>query len=155
MNDSRPPILSDELLRSFHERAPVYDRENRFFSEDFEDLRKTGYLRMAVPRELGGLGLSFADCMRETRRLAYWAPATALGTNMHWYNLGGGLHLFTDSFRRRVADAVVRDGAIVVRPMMYVALTYDHRVVDGREAVSFLVRVKEMLEDPARLMLEV
>lgn len=88
MSDSRPPILSDEILRSFHERAPVYDRENRFFTEDFEDLRKTGYLRMAVPRELGGLGLSFADCMRETRRLAYWAPATALGTNMHVYWCG-------------------------------------------------------------------
>jgi 2-oxoglutarate dehydrogenase E2 component (dihydrolipoamide succinyltransferase) len=39
--------------------------------------------------------------------------------------------------------------------MMYVALSYDHRLVDGRESVSFLVRVKEMLEDPARLMLEI
>jgi hypothetical protein len=44
------PILSEELLRRFHERAPVYDRENRFFAEDFEELRKTGYLKMAVPR---------------------------------------------------------------------------------------------------------
>jgi hypothetical protein len=43
MSDSRPPVLSDELLQSFHERAPVYDRENRFFAEDFEDLQKTGY----------------------------------------------------------------------------------------------------------------
>ncbi len=82
------PVLSDELLRSFHERAPVYDRENRFCSEDFEDLRGAGYLRMAVPRDLGGLGLSFADCMRETRSLAYWAPATALGVNMHTYWCG-------------------------------------------------------------------
>lgn len=81
-------LLSDQLLRSFHERAPVYDRENRFFGEDFEDLRKAGYVRMAVPRELGGLGLSFAACMRETRRLAYWAPATALGVNMHTYWCG-------------------------------------------------------------------
>lgn len=40
-------ILSDDLLRRFHERAPVYDRENRFFTEDFEDLRKTDYLKMA------------------------------------------------------------------------------------------------------------
>ncbi len=87
MSDSRP-ILSDEMLRTFHGRAPAYDRENRFFSEDFEDLRRAGYLKMAVPRELGGLGLSFADCMRETRRLAYWAPATALGTNMHTYWCG-------------------------------------------------------------------
>jgi 2-oxoglutarate dehydrogenase E2 component (dihydrolipoamide succinyltransferase) len=44
---------------------------------------------------------------------------------------------------------------VVVRPMMYVALSYDHRIVDGREAVSFLVRVKEAIEDPERLLLEV
>ncbi|HEX4792699.1 MAG TPA: 2-oxo acid dehydrogenase subunit E2, partial [Humisphaera sp.] len=44
---------------------------------------------------------------------------------------------------------------IEIRPMMYVALSYDHRLVDGRESVSFLVRVKELLEDPARLMLEI
>ncbi|MBF0133413.1 MAG: 2-oxoglutarate dehydrogenase complex dihydrolipoyllysine-residue succinyltransferase [Magnetococcales bacterium] len=48
---------------------------------------------------------------------------------------------------------VMPDGSIVARPMMYVALSYDHRVVDGREAVSFLVRVKECLEDPTRIML--
>jgi 2-oxoglutarate dehydrogenase E2 component (dihydrolipoamide succinyltransferase) len=45
-------------------------------------------------------------------------------------------------------------GEAVVRPMMYVALTYDHRVVDGQEAVQFLVRVKELLEDPARMLLD-
>jgi 2-oxoglutarate dehydrogenase E2 component (dihydrolipoamide succinyltransferase) len=50
---------------------------------------------------------------------------------------------------------VVRDGAVVVRPMMYVALTYDHRVVDGREAVTFLKHIKERIEDPARMLLEV
>ena len=51
--------------------------------------------------------------------------------------------------------AVVVDGAIVVRPMMYLAMSYDHRVVDGREAVTFLVRVKEAIEQPSRLLLEV
>ena len=51
--------------------------------------------------------------------------------------------------------AVVINDKVEVRPMMYVALSYDHRLVDGRESVSFLVRVKELLEDPARLMLEV
>jgi 2-oxoglutarate dehydrogenase E2 component (dihydrolipoamide succinyltransferase) len=50
---------------------------------------------------------------------------------------------------------VVVDGQVVVRPMMYVALTYDHRIIDGREAVQFLVAVKEALEDPARLLLQV
>ncbi len=50
---------------------------------------------------------------------------------------------------------VVVNGAVVVRPMMYVALSYDHRIIDGREAVTFLVRVKECLESPERLLLEV
>lgn len=49
---------------------------------------------------------------------------------------------------------VARDGQVVIRPMMYIALTYDHRVVDGREAVSFLVRVKECIENPARMLIE-
>ena len=50
---------------------------------------------------------------------------------------------------------VARDGQVVIRPMMYVALTYDHRIVDGREAVTFLRRIKESLEAPERLLLEV
>jgi len=50
---------------------------------------------------------------------------------------------------------VVVDDQIVVRPMMYVALSYDHRLIDGREAVTFLVRVKERIEDPERLLLEI
>ncbi len=49
---------------------------------------------------------------------------------------------------------VVLDGEVVVRPMMYIALTYDHRIIDGREAVLFLVTVKEMLEDPARMLIQ-
>lgn len=49
---------------------------------------------------------------------------------------------------------VARDGEVVIRPMMYVALSYDHRIVDGREAVQFLVRIKELLEDPETLLLE-
>jgi len=52
------------------------------------------------------------------------------------------------------ARPMVRDGQVVVQPMMYVALSYDHRIVDGREAVQFLVRVKELIEDPARFLLE-
>ena len=47
-------VLSDDILARCGERAPVYDRENRFFTEDFEELRQAGYLRMAVPAELGG-----------------------------------------------------------------------------------------------------
>jgi 2-oxoglutarate dehydrogenase E2 component (dihydrolipoamide succinyltransferase) len=59
-----------------------------------------------------------------------------------------GLHAIEDR-------PVAREGAVVIRPMMYVALTYDHRVVDGREAVTFLKRIKELIEEPARLLLEV
>jgi 2-oxoglutarate dehydrogenase E2 component (dihydrolipoamide succinyltransferase) len=50
---------------------------------------------------------------------------------------------------------VAVEDQVVVRPMMYLALSYDHRLIDGREAVSFLVRVKECVESPERLMLEV
>jgi len=49
---------------------------------------------------------------------------------------------------------MVVGGKIEARPMMYLALSYDHRIVDGREAVTFLVRVKDVLEDPARLVLD-
>lgn len=59
-----------------------------------------------------------------------------------------GMHAIKDR-------AVVVDGKIEVRPMMYIALSYDHRIIDGKESVSFLVKVKELLEDPARLLLEV
>jgi 2-oxoglutarate dehydrogenase E2 component (dihydrolipoamide succinyltransferase) len=58
-----------------------------------------------------------------------------------------GLHAIQDR-------PVARDGQVVIRPMMYVALTYDHRIVDGREAVTFLKRVKDLVEDPALLMLD-
>ena len=59
-----------------------------------------------------------------------------------------GLHAIQDR-------AVVEKGEVVVRPMMYVALTYDHRVVDGREAVTFLKRIKDVIENPERIFLEV
>jgi alkylation response protein AidB-like acyl-CoA dehydrogenase len=81
-------VLSDDMLRGFAERCGAYDRENRFFQEDFEDLRRAGYLTMAVPKELGGRGMNLAQVSREQRRLGYYAPATALGINMHLYWVG-------------------------------------------------------------------
>jgi alkylation response protein AidB-like acyl-CoA dehydrogenase len=81
-------VLSDKVLAGCAERAGAYDRENRFFAEDFEELKKAGYLNMAVPKELGGRGMTIAEVARETRRLAYHAPPTALGTNMHIYWTG-------------------------------------------------------------------
>ena len=57
--------------------------------------------------------------------------------------------------RRPVAVAGPSGETIEIRPMMYVALSYDHRIIDGREAVGFLVRVKEWVEDPSRLLFEI
>ena len=81
-------VLSPPLLNSFAGRVAAYDRENQFFTEDFEALRKSGYLTINVPKELGGRGLNLAEVARLQRQLAYYAPATALGTNMHLYWVG-------------------------------------------------------------------
>jgi alkylation response protein AidB-like acyl-CoA dehydrogenase len=81
-------LMPEAALEAFRTRAAGYDRDNRFYQEDFDDLRSHGYLRMAVPRELGGLGFTLAEVARETRRVATYAPATALGTNMHNYWIG-------------------------------------------------------------------
>jgi 2-oxoglutarate dehydrogenase E2 component (dihydrolipoamide succinyltransferase) len=59
-----------------------------------------------------------------------------------------GLHSITER-------PMAVNGQVVIRPMMYLALSYDHRLVDGREAVTFLKRIKDTIEDPTRLMLEV
>jgi alkylation response protein AidB-like acyl-CoA dehydrogenase len=85
---SPAPILTDELIQACGERAPIYDRENRFFHEDFDALKRAGYLLLAVPNELGGYGMNLAQVCLEQRRLAYRAPATALATNMHIYWTG-------------------------------------------------------------------
>jgi alkylation response protein AidB-like acyl-CoA dehydrogenase len=81
-------LLADEMLERFDERAPLYDRENGFFAEDFNELKTSGYLKAPLPEALGGCGLSLAEVNRLQRRLAYNAPATALGVNMHLYWLG-------------------------------------------------------------------
>jgi len=81
-------VMSEALYQRCAQRAPVYDRENRFFTEDFEELRGAGYLLMPVPSELGGWGMTLPEVCREQRRLAYYAPATALGLNMHVYWMG-------------------------------------------------------------------
>jgi alkylation response protein AidB-like acyl-CoA dehydrogenase len=92
-------LLTDDMLARFGERAPIYDRDNRFFDEDFEELRASGYLTCAVPADLGGGGLSLADVCRLQRRLAYRAPATALAVNMHtyWTGVAADLRRFGDN----------------------------------------------------------
>jgi 2-oxoglutarate dehydrogenase E2 component (dihydrolipoamide succinyltransferase) len=127
---------------------------------------------LAVPvlRDIGRLG--FAQIESEIKRLALATREGKLGLQ----ELSGGTFTITNggvfgsllstpiinppqsgilgmhAIQKR---AVVINDQIVIRPMMYVALSYDHRLVDGKESVSFLVRLKEYIEDPSRLMLEV
>lgn len=86
--ETQQHILCEDILERCYARAPRYDAENRFFEEDFQELRDAGYLLMAIPEEFGGLGMSLADVCREPRRLAYYAHATVLAVNMHLYWTG-------------------------------------------------------------------
>jgi alkylation response protein AidB-like acyl-CoA dehydrogenase len=88
------PVLTDDLIVRFGGRAATYDRENRFFQEDFDELREAGYLKLAVPREFGGEGMSLAEICQQQFRLAYRAPASALATNMHFYWTGLAADLY-------------------------------------------------------------
>jgi alkylation response protein AidB-like acyl-CoA dehydrogenase len=89
-----PTLLPDALLETIGARAAGYDRENRFFADDLEDLKRVGFLRASVPVELGGLGLTLPQLLNEQVRLATRAPATALALNMHLYWIGAALHLY-------------------------------------------------------------
>ena len=81
-------LLTEDMLGRFDERAPVYDQENRFFHEDFDELVASGYLNAPLPAEMGGAELTLSEVNRLQRRLAYYAPATALAVNMHLYWVG-------------------------------------------------------------------
>lgn len=81
-------FLSNELLESIRSRAADHDRDNTFFTQDFEDLKKAGYFSAFVPEEFGGGGLTLEQMTREQMRLAGAAPATALAVNMHHVWLG-------------------------------------------------------------------
>lgn len=80
--------LPEALLERCRERAPVYDRENRFCQEDFDELKAAGYLRLPIPKQFGGYGMTLAQVGRQARKLAQYAPATALCINMHHYWVG-------------------------------------------------------------------
>jgi alkylation response protein AidB-like acyl-CoA dehydrogenase len=88
MTTTTPALLDDDMLGRFDERCQGYDRDNRFFTEDWEELKRSGYLLSAVPEELGGSGLGLDGYTQLVRRLGYVAPATALATNMHCYWTG-------------------------------------------------------------------
>ena len=80
--------LTDGLLEAFRSRAPEHDRDDRYPTDDLDDLRAIGWLGAAAPVELGGLGLNLVQLAREQRRLARYAPSTALSTCMHHYWVG-------------------------------------------------------------------
>jgi alkylation response protein AidB-like acyl-CoA dehydrogenase len=92
--DKTAAVLSEALLEHVALRSQDYDRENKFFTQDFEELRSAGYLKLAIPKELGGLGYTLAQVALEQRRLAYRAPATALAINMHLYWTGVAADLY-------------------------------------------------------------
>lgn len=127
---------------------------------------------LAVPVLRNADQMSFAKVESEIKRVAIATREGKLGLN----ELSGGTFTITNGgifgsmlstpilnppqsailgMHNIVKRAVVVNDQIVVRPMMYLALSYDHRLIDGRESVTFLVRVKELLEDPTRLMLEI
>jgi len=102
-------LVPQTLLENCRKRAPGYDRDNKFCQEDFDELKAAGYLKMAVPRELGGLGFTLADVARETRRLASYAPATALCINMHNYWVGTAADVWRSGDKS--VEWVLRDAA--------------------------------------------
>ncbi|KQQ94354.1 acyl-CoA dehydrogenase [Leifsonia sp. Leaf325] len=96
---SDTPLLDDDLLERIRSRAAGYDRDNTFFTEDFDELVAVGYLRALVPVDFGGLGLSLEQVALEQVRLGSAAPATALAVNMHlvWTGVAKVLHDRGDS----------------------------------------------------------
>ena len=127
---------------------------------------------LVVPVVRGVEKMSFADVEKEIMRLAGLARDSKLTIDQ----MQGGTFTITNGgtfgsmlstpiinapqsailgMHNIVERAVVVNGEIVIRPIMYVALSYDHRIIDGKDSVSFLVRVKQLLEDPTRLLLEV
>ena len=85
---TQPGLVSDETLEQFRSRAADYDRENRFFQEDWNALKAAGFMKALVPKEFGGLGWSVPEYCKAIQRIAEYAPATALGVNMHSYWVG-------------------------------------------------------------------
>lgn len=172
-------------MMSFFTRACVYaleecPRMNAFMDNDEIIYHQNINMGIAVSTDRGLVvpvvrqanELSLAKIETEIRRLAAAARDGKLGIN----DLSGGTFSITNGgvFGSLLSTPilntpqpgilgmhtiqkrpVVVNDAIEIRPMMYVALTYDHRMIDGSEAVTFLVRIKQMVEDPARLLLEV
>jgi len=110
---SSPDLLDEAMLARFDERAPQYDRENRFFKEDFDELRERGFFAASLPGDFGGPALDLGGINRLIRRIAYVAPATAVAVNMHHYFVGlcADLHRAGDPSGDWVLEQAA-DGAI-------------------------------------------
>ncbi|MDR6572783.1 alkylation response protein AidB-like acyl-CoA dehydrogenase [Curtobacterium sp. 320] len=104
-------VLGDELLERIAARAPGYDAANAFCTEDLDELRAAGYLRLGVPVERGGAGLGLAATTAVQRRLAEAAPATALGLGMHqvWVQAARAVTARSGSFLQAVTDHAADD----------------------------------------------
>jgi alkylation response protein AidB-like acyl-CoA dehydrogenase len=104
-------VLGDELLERIAARAPGYDAANAFCTEDLDELRAAGYLRLGVPVERGGAGLGLAATTAVQRRLAEAAPATALGLGMHqvWVQAARAVTARGGSFLQAVTDHAADD----------------------------------------------
>ncbi|OII28513.1 acyl-CoA dehydrogenase family protein [Curtobacterium sp. MCBA15_013] len=104
-------VLGDELLERIAARAPGYDAANAFCTEDLDELRAAGYLRLGVPVERGGAGLGLAATTAVQRRLAEAAPATALGLGMHqvWVQAARAVTARGGSFLQAVTDQAADD----------------------------------------------
>ena len=101
--------IPEAMLESFRGRAAALDRANAYFESDLADLRSSGYLAAAVPAEFGGWGLDLAQLAASQRRLARYAPATALAMTMHgyWVGIAQHLHQLGDDSLHWVFDAVL------------------------------------------------
>src|SRR3954462_9343238 len=107
MSSTAQTVLSDEMLARFAKRAPQYDRDNMFFTDDFEELRQAGYLKIAIPAEFGGAGLPLSGVAAQQRRLGYYAAPTALAINMHiyWTGIAADLWRAGDTSQRWLLEA--------------------------------------------------
>jgi alkylation response protein AidB-like acyl-CoA dehydrogenase len=114
INPQRLTELPTDMLERFRDRAGDLDRTNTYFHDDLTELREAGYLAAAVPVHLGGWGLDLADVAASQRRVARYAPATALAMTMHSYWIGAAAELERagDSSQRWILEAAV-DGEVI------------------------------------------
>ena len=114
INAPRLTELPTDMLERFRARAADLDRSNTYFHDDLAELREVGYLAAAVPVHLGGWGLDLSELAARQRRLARYAPATALAMTMHSYWVGAAAELERagDSSQRWILEAAV-DGQVI------------------------------------------